>query len=141
MAALETEACRSPGCDRPVQDAAEAVGRPPRYCDLPDHNAQTAFRERRRRAASGEIDRDDPDQAGGERPVSLAIASIGQVARRLADDMARPRELLALVSDSGRLEAELAAVRADAASQRAERIEERAREDRATLERQPRRRA
>src|ERR1039458_9065904 len=114
MAALETEACRSPGCDRPVQDAAEAVGRPPRYCDLPDHNAQTAFRERRRRAASGEIDRDDPDQAGGERPVSLAIASIGQAARRLQDDRARPRELLALVSDSGQLEAELAAVRADA---------------------------
>ena len=88
MAALDTETCRFPGCDRPVEAAAETVGRPPRYCDLPEHTAQTAFRERRRRAAAGEFEGGD-DRAGGERPVSLAIASIGSVAKRLAEDMAR----------------------------------------------------
>ncbi len=50
MAALETETCRFPGCDRPVEPATETVGRPPRYCELPEHNAQSAFRERRRRS-------------------------------------------------------------------------------------------
>ncbi|MGA2928449.1 MAG: hypothetical protein ABSG43_21140 [Solirubrobacteraceae bacterium] len=65
MAVLETGTCRFPGCDRPVEPAGETVGRPPRYCDLPEHNAQTAFRERRRRAAGGER---DGDQRGGERP-------------------------------------------------------------------------
>src|SRR5664279_1746686 len=112
MAAPDTETCRFPGCDRPAEAAAETVGRPPRYCDLPEHTAQTAFRERRRRAAAGEFEGDNPDQAGGERPVSLAIASIGVLAKRLADDMARTRELLAVLSDSDQLEAELAAVRA-----------------------------
>jgi hypothetical protein len=92
MAALETETCRFRGCERPVEAAAETVGRPPRYCELPEHNAQTAFRERRRRAASGELDGDDHDWAGGERPVSLAIASIGSLAKRLAEhDRARSR--------------------------------------------------
>jgi colicin import membrane protein len=114
MAALETETCRFPGCERPVEAAAETVGRPPRYCELPEHNAQTAFRERRRRAAAGELEGDDPDRGGGERPVSLAIASIGSLAKRLADDMARTRELLAVLTDTEQLEAELAAVRADA---------------------------
>src|ERR1035438_749765 len=83
--------------ERPVEAAAETVGRPPRYCDLLEHNAQTAFRERRRRAASGEFESDDRDQAGGERPVSLAMASIGVLAKRLGDDMARTRELLNVV--------------------------------------------
>ena len=113
MAALDTETCRFPGCERPVEAAAESVGRPPRYCDLPEHTAQTAFRERRRRAAVGEFDGDN-DHAGGERPVSLAIASICQLAKRLAEDMGRTRELLAVLTDSEQLEAELAAVRADA---------------------------
>jgi hypothetical protein len=95
------------------RSSAETVGRPPRYCDLPEHNAQTAFRERRRRAAAGEFE-GEQDQGGGERPVSLAIASIGQLAKRHGDDMARTRELLAVLTDSEQLEAELAAVRADA---------------------------
>src|SRR5450755_3445185 len=114
MAELTTEICAFPGCERPVVPGPEGAGRPARYCELPEHNAQTAFRERRRRAAAGELEGDDPDRGGGERPVSLAIASIGSLAKRLADDMARTRELLAVLPDTEQREAELAAVRADA---------------------------
>ena len=132
MAALETETCRFPGCDRPVEAAAETVGRPPRYCDLPEHNAQTAFRERRRRAAAGEFEGNDQEQVGGERPVSLAIASIGRSPSGSTDDMARTRELLAVLTDSEQLEAELAAVRADAQAEvsSAAQLEAAARRDR-----------
>jgi hypothetical protein len=82
-----TEKRRFPGCDRPVEAAAETVGRPPRYCDLSEHTAQTAFRERRRRAAAGEFE-GEQDQGGGERPVSLAIAPFA--ARRVRDRRGPP---------------------------------------------------
>jgi hypothetical protein len=75
---------------------AGELGHPPRYCDLPQHNAQTAFRARRRRAVGGELEGDDPDQAGGERPVSRRACDAREVserivvARRLAVQVARP---------------------------------------------------
>jgi hypothetical protein len=45
--------------------------------------------------------------------VSLAAASLRAVAARLAGDLERTREALAVLSDSEQLEDELAAVRAD----------------------------
>ena len=62
--------------ERPVAPAPEGAGRPSRYCETAGHNAQSAFRERRRRAA-GELDGSDVgEQRGGERPVSLAGATL-----------------------------------------------------------------
>jgi hypothetical protein len=52
-----------PGCQLPVAPAPEGAGRPSRYCQNPAHNAQSAFRERRRRAAAGEVD--EAAEAGG----------------------------------------------------------------------------
>src|SRR5664279_917758 len=109
---LLVETCAYPGCEQPVAPAPEGGGRPSSYCQRPGHNAQTAFRERRRRAGAGESD-GEADHAGGERPVSLAAASLRAVATRLAGDLERTREALAVLSDSEQLEAELAAVRAD----------------------------
>ena len=57
---MTTEICGFPGCERPV--APEGVGHPLRYCELPEHNAQSAFGERRRRGAAGEPNAGD----GGE---------------------------------------------------------------------------
>ncbi|MGO9960491.1 MAG: hypothetical protein ACLP50_31715, partial [Solirubrobacteraceae bacterium] len=51
-----TEMCGFPGCERPSDRGPEGAGRPSRYCELPEHNARTAFRERRRREAGGESD-------------------------------------------------------------------------------------
>ena len=112
MAELTSEKCGFPGCERPIAPAPEGAGRPSRYCELPEHNAQSAFRERRRRADAGEGDVED-ERAGGERPVSLAGATLRHVAARLAGDLERTRDALAVLTDSEQLEAELAAVRAD----------------------------
>ena len=93
--------------EAPVSAAPEGAGRPSRYCELLGHNAQSAFRERRRRAEAGEVDERADAGAGGDRPVSLAGAS------RLTGDLERTRDALATLGDSEALEAELAAVRAD----------------------------
>ena len=58
-------------------------------------------------------DRGRGRRAGGERPVSLAGATLRAVAARLAGDLERTREALRVLTDSEQLEAELAAVRAD----------------------------
>ena len=93
MSDLTTEMCAFPGCERPVAPAREGAGRPSRYCEQPGHNAQSAFRERRRRAAAGELD-GEAEQGGGERPVSLAGATLRAVAARLVGDLERTREAL-----------------------------------------------
>ncbi|MGO9961467.1 MAG: hypothetical protein ACLP50_36755, partial [Solirubrobacteraceae bacterium] len=112
MEELKIETCAYPGCERPVTPAPEGGGRPSSYCEVPGHNAQTAFRERRRRGTAGDNE-DDVDRAGGDRPVSLAGATLRAVAVRLATDLERTREALGILTDSEQLEAELAAVRAD----------------------------
>ena len=114
MSELTTEMCAFPGCERPAVPAPEGAGRPSRYCDVPEHNAQSAFRERRRRAAAGELDGSDgAEQGRGERPVSLAGATLRAVAARLIADLERTRDALGVLTDTEQLEAELAAVRAD----------------------------
>jgi len=111
---LTTEMCAFPGCERPVAPAPEGAGRPSRYCDVPEHNAQSAFRERRRRASAGELDGSEgAEQGGGDRPVSLAGATLRAVAVRLVADLERTRDALGVLTDTEQLEAELAAVRAD----------------------------
>src|ERR1700678_3710058 len=112
MTEQATETCGFPGCGRPIAPAPEGAGRPSAYCELPEHNAQTAFRERRRRTAAGEPSAQDGER-GWDRPVSLAAASLRGLASRLAGDLERPREAIAVLTDTEQLEAELAAVRAD----------------------------
>src|SRR4051794_33409490 len=116
MAAIEVDQqqmCAFPGCERPVAPAPEGAGRPPRYCERPEHTAQSAFRERRRRAADGEPDTAAPDGGAGERPVSLAAMTLRGVAQRFAQDLERALEALHALTNAEQLEAELAAIRAD----------------------------
>jgi len=120
MAETTSEVCAFPGCERPVAPGPEGAGRPARYCELSEHNAQTAFRERRRRAAAGEGDDGAGEPVGGDRPVSLAAMSLRALAgklsgdlQRTAVDLERTREVIGLLTDTEQLEAELAAVRAD----------------------------
>ena len=112
MEQLSVEMCAFPGCERPVVPGPEGAGRPARYCELAEHNPQSAFWERRRREAAGESDA-GVERPGGDRPVSIAGASLRSVAVRLAGDLERTREAIALLTNSEALEAELAAVRAD----------------------------
>ncbi len=105
MDELITEKCAFPGCERPALPAPAGGGRPSLYCGQDGHNAQSAFRERRRRAAAGEGEDDRSESPGGDRPVSLAGASLRAVATRLAGDLERTREALATLSDSEAMEA------------------------------------
>ena len=132
MEELTTEICGFPGCERPTAAASEGAGRPSRYCDLAEHNAQSAFRERKRRADAGEGDGGEEVERGGDRPVSLAAASLRSIASRLAVDLERTRDVVGVLRDTEQLEAELAAVRADTQAEvsQAAQLEAAARRDR-----------
>jgi hypothetical protein len=42
------DGCIYPGCDRPVVPPHQAGGPPSAFCDREDHNALTAYQERKR---------------------------------------------------------------------------------------------
>ncbi|MBL7490574.1 hypothetical protein I6A62_21365, partial [Frankia sp. AgW1.1] len=115
--------CAYPGCEEPTAPPPATGGPAPRYCARPDHTAQTAFRARRgagRRAAAAPARPASGDQAA-ERPASLAGASLRETVARLGQlladfeaSAAGARELLDAAVDPAAVEAELAAVRADA---------------------------
>src|SRR4051794_41442874 len=107
----DPELCQFPGCSRVAAPPPERGGRPSRYCELPGHNAQTAFRERKRLAAVAEPD-DQEDEGRGERPVSLAAASLRMVVDTFHRDLGRALEAVEVLRDAEHLEAELASVRA-----------------------------
>ena len=79
MSELAIEMCAFPGCERPVASAPEGAGRPSRYCETPGHNAQSAFRERRRRAAAGELDGSEAQSRVG---VTVRVSLAGRDAAR-----------------------------------------------------------
>jgi hypothetical protein len=60
--------------------------------------------------AAGDTSRLERGRAGGDRPVSIAAATLRTVATRLAGDLERTREAIALLTDSEQREAELAAM-------------------------------
>jgi hypothetical protein len=129
---VDQQTCGFPSCERPVAPAGESGGRPPRYCDRADHNAQSAFRARRRRP-------EDPATAGGpsdggERPVSLAAMTLRGVAQRFAEDLQRGLDALQVLTDVEQLEAELASVRADTHAEVSRAEQRAATEQRARIE-------
>lgn len=116
--------CSFPGCTRPAAPAPAAGGRPPKYCDLPEHNRTTAFRAKQAAAAAR------ADQAG-EQAVSLASARLRLVIESLAPMLAGHREAVASqvaaaleslddIGDPAMVEAEIGAVRAEAMRQASE---------------------
>ena len=114
--------CKFPGCDQPARRAAK-TGRPPEYCDDPEHSALKAWHERKRLEAeqTGAVVTD----AETEQPVTMARASATEMLREmrtLADKMAgiaeRVRASAETVGDPAAAEAEMEAARA-AAEERA----------------------
>ncbi|MCK9869348.1 hypothetical protein MRI28_06715, partial [Nocardiopsis dassonvillei] len=51
--ASDSNTCNFPGCDRPVPRAS-SPGRPPQYCDLPEHTRWRAWKERQRQTQEAE---------------------------------------------------------------------------------------
>src|SRR3954465_752276 len=115
-APAEPTTCGFPGCDRPAERAV-GPGRPPKYCDNEEHNAQTAFRARqgaRGRAAS------EPDDMG--RPVSMAQATASHSAERIAGlieqlrgELDRHAEAVRIAGDTSAAEAQIETVMTEAA--------------------------
>jgi chromosome segregation ATPase len=110
--------CAFPDCSRPAAAPTAPGGRPPKYCDLPNHNRTTAFRARQAEAVR------EADQAG-ERAVSAASARLRQAVESLAPMLSTHREAVAAqmgaaleylddIGDPALVEAELGAVKADA---------------------------
>ena len=107
--------CHYPGCSRPVAPAP-AVGRPPKYCDDPDHTRITAHRLRRRldataaatASATAEASPDTPSPdtpSVGERAAPASTVSVLTSARLAAEAEQRADRRLTRVLD------ELAATR------------------------------
>jgi hypothetical protein len=111
---------------------AVSGGRPPRYCDRADHNAQSAFRARRRRPEDPATTGGPSD--GGDRPVSLAAMTLRGVAQRFAEDLQRGLDALQVLTDVEQLEAELASVHADTHAEVSRAEQRAATEQRARIE-------
>jgi hypothetical protein len=56
MSAPEPKLCIYPGCERPALPPHPLGGPQPSFCDLEEHNALTAHRERQRLAGEAEAD-------------------------------------------------------------------------------------
>ena len=111
MSDTTSATCAYPECDRPVAPPPATGGRS-RYCDDPEHTATTAFRARRARGG---------EPGTGERSASLAGATLRENVERLGQVLAEFRALsqqaaehLQVATNPEVIQAEMAAVRAEA---------------------------
>ncbi|MFC6005279.1 hypothetical protein ACFPZ0_27505, partial [Streptomonospora nanhaiensis] len=163
MPATDANTCNFPGCTRPVPRGS-APGRPPEYCDLPEHTRWRAWRERQRlreetaeQAAAQTAHEGAPatagagpvltggaspaSGAGGATPVTSArlraddlLVRFSVQAEQLTATLAAATDAFAAMTDPANVEAQVEAVRVDAARRIAE-------ADAARLEADGRRRA
>lgn len=142
---MTTATCAYPACARPVEEGPGGTGRKRRYCDLIDHNAQSAFAARRTARTAG-ADVDEPTDLG--RPASLAGERLhytrDELMRLLADSAAHTEALaadaiasLTDATDPTTVETELAWMRADTARQIAEAAQRVAEEQRLREDAEP----
>lgn len=96
-AARTDRTCKYPGCDQ-AAEASTGPGRPPEYCDDPEHNALSAFRARR--ATETGADTAEAD-AATDRPVTMSTATAGTLHERAA------AQIDELTTTLGRMLAEL----------------------------------
>ena len=124
--------CKHPGCGEPAAPAS-GPGRPPEYCEGRGHTKVTAWRERRRLAATEAGVTTSP--ADTDSPVTMAkvtgvelLRALRAEADRISGIANRLREAVETVTDPTAAEAEVEAIRA-AAEQRAAAAEARAATD------------
>ncbi|MEU4924602.1 hypothetical protein AB0G29_35275, partial [Streptomyces parvus] len=106
--------CAFPDCRRPrVPKDPTVRGTRPRYCDNPDHNASSAFKERRAREATA-AGRVQPIEEDLDRPVSTAAAtrvhvgaSVLDAVKTLETQLPRYLEILEQLNSTEAVEAEV----------------------------------
>jgi len=120
-ASAELKTCKFPGCARPAAEAG-GPGRPPEYCDDPEHTALRSWRARHAERRPGAV---VPDDLG--RPVTMAAATAGKLredlartVEQLAGQLAGVQENLRTLGDPAAAAAQIETVTADAAQQVAE---------------------
>ncbi len=119
-----TRTCRYPGCDRPSAESNPGEpGRPPEYCQDPEHTRATAFHARRKLKAQG--GKQVPDDLG--RPVSMAQGRVGELVPQFAEQVKALRALaervageLETLADPEAAAAQIEAVNAEAEQKVAE---------------------
>src|SRR5882762_1494983 len=133
-----TVTCKYPGCDQPARQAPK-TGRPPGYCDNPEHTGVTAWRERKRLAAAERGM--TTSEAETEQPVTMARVTGAELLRQmreLASTMTttadRLTEAVATIGDTGAAEAEVESVRAAAERRAATAEDERAAAERRAVD-------
>lgn len=137
MASSDSNTCTFPGCDRPVPRPS-SPGRPPQYCDLPEHTRWRAWKERQRQAQeadrasaehAGESDGDpaspspftDPADGRGE-PVTAArlraddlLTRFAVQSEQLEETLRSATEAFATMTDPGAAEAQVESARVEGA--------------------------
>lgn len=109
--------CRYPGCERPAEPGEPGVGRPPEYCDHPDHNRASAWRARQRRdTGTAAIEQTRPVDAARQR-ASVITAQVTGMADHLVNQLHELLSELRTVADPDAAEAQLEAAASDAAEQ------------------------
>src|SRR4051812_17203822 len=89
--------CQFPSCAHPVAPPPPTGGRSA-YCARPEHNRTTAYAERRRLAQQPAAV--TVEERSGERPASLATATLGEITDRLGQTLARFAEQIAAASSA-----------------------------------------
>ena len=135
--------CRYPGCERPaVPPEGGAPGRPPGYCDDPDHTRASAWRARHTEQAAA-AGRAAPEDLG--RPVTMAkaraetiAAQVGSQVRELTTALGQVVDELRTLGDPDAAAAQIETVTAEADQRIAESVARsaRAEQDRRVAEQQ-----
>ncbi|GHD17405.1 hypothetical protein GCM10007147_06510 [Nocardiopsis kunsanensis] len=138
MASSDSNTCTFPGCARPVPRPS-SPGRPPQYCDLPEHTRWRAWKERQRLAQEAERasaehtgeDADEPDpptHPGGQgEPVTAArlraddlLTRFAVQSEQLEATLRGATEAFATMTDPGAAEAQVESARVEGARRVAE---------------------
>ena len=110
--------CRFPGCTRhAAASATEGAGRPPGYCDDPEHNRAAAWRERQRLKAGPAAEQDvvDPRPVDtARRRASEVTAQLTQMAELLLERLPLVVEDIRTAGDLDAAEAQIEAIQSEA---------------------------
>lgn len=109
--------CRYPGCDRPAEPGEPGVGRPPEYCDNPDHTRAAAWRARQRVTAGASAAEEARPMDAARQRAGLITAQVTGMAEHLVSQMHELLGELRTLADPGAAEAQLEAAASEAAEQ------------------------
>jgi colicin import membrane protein len=109
--------CRYPGCDRPAEPGEPGAGRPPEYCDNPDHTRAAAWRARQRATAGASAAEEARPMDAARQRAGLITAQVTGMAEHLISQMHELIGELRTLADPGAAEAQLEAAASEAAEQ------------------------